>query len=91
MANQTATDNLSQTRWKESGSHHHEEHYEVHREAESEASNYDLEKHALDEANHDLTHVSLEDEEYVVTAKTWTVVIVHHPSSNTVFTPANSI
>jgi hypothetical protein len=46
-----------------------------------EESNHDIEKHASQEVDNDLSHTQTEDGEYVVTAKTWAVVVVRYPSS----------
>lgn len=57
-----------------------DEHYELRPEAGSEGSNTDLEKDASPERDSNLSQMPTEDrEEYVVTAKTWAVVVVSCP------------
>lgn len=84
MADVTAIDSFNQMKHNEKGTtHHQEEHHEGRLEVESEESNTDLEKHASPGTDYDLSHVQTEEGEYVVTAKTWVVVVVSYQSSVT--------
>ena len=68
MADVTATDVLHQMKQTEKGDQ------DEHREALPAAQNgNDLEKHASHGAGYDLSHLPMDDGEYVVTAKTWAV------------------
>jgi hypothetical protein len=80
-ATATATDTFHQIKGMEKvTTHPQNEHHEVRPEADSEESNHDLEKHA---SGYDLSEISTEDGENVVTVKTWAVVVVRYPSSVT--------
>lgn len=66
---------------KERKMHFQDEHHEILPVKENEESNDDLEKHASHKDGNDLSRVGTEDGEYVVTAKTWLVVVVRQPYS----------
>jgi hypothetical protein len=46
-----------------------------------EESNYDIENNASYEMDNGLSYIQTEGGDYVVTAKTWAVVVVRYPSS----------
>lgn len=80
MVDMTTTGTFNQNKPLEKGSASHQnEHLEVRPQAADEESNTDLEKHASRPAGYDLPHIQTDDVEYVVTAKTWAVVVVRQP------------
>ena len=77
MADITATDVLHQMKNTQKGTHHHHnEHGGTAGSSDSNSVKTDLEKHASHGAGYDMSGIPVEDGEYVVTAKTWAVVIV---------------
>lgn len=56
--------------------HPQDEQLEFRPDVESDTSTYDLEKRASSDAGHISAQNPLPDEEYVVTAKTWAVIVV---------------
>lgn len=58
-------------------------HREYYPEAQSSTGSDDLEKRASNEGEHNLSHSRTEDQEYIVTPKTWAVVVVSRPTAAT--------
>lgn len=79
MADITAADTLHEMKAANRGAHHHED--REHRDVDSNSSSNDksqrdIEKTASHGAGYDLDNIPMQDGEYVVTAKTWAVVVV---------------
>lgn len=77
MADIQALDILHDMKHTEKGSKHvHNEHQIEKSSNSSNSAQDDLEKHPSHGAGYDLSEIPVADGEYVVTAKTWLVVIV---------------
>lgn len=76
----TATHGIDQAkREEESIGFNHNEHYGPKSKERTEARNLDSKRHGPHGTGHGLSKISTDDAEYIVTAKTWAVVVVRTP------------
>ncbi len=76
MADITATDILHDMKGSKKSALHREHHDVSSNASNHEKSQQDIERTASHGAGYDLSNIPIEDGEYVVTAKTWAVVVV---------------